>query len=70
MGRVRVDEVSLEDALTAIHMGSAKYFHPAELEETPLPSLDGLAEALTRDGAAEHAFSIRFPERGDAELVV
>ncbi|MDX1577928.1 MAG: hypothetical protein R3266_05565 [Gemmatimonadota bacterium] len=68
-GTVPVDEISLPGSLTAIHMGSAKYFHPSELAETPRPPLDGLAGALRRDRTVEIAFTLRFPEDGDPEVV-
>lgn len=67
-GSVGVDEVSLPRSFTAIHMGSAKYFHPSELDDTPQAPVDGMAETLRRDGKAERTFSLRFREGVDVEL--
>lgn len=65
-GGATVDEVRLPRALTAIHMGSARYFHPSELRETPAPALEGLVETLNARGEAAHAFRLVF--EGDAPV--
>jgi hypothetical protein len=56
---VRVDEVALPREFTGIHMGSAKYFHPSQLESLPSPPVEGMAQALGR-GRAENAFKLVF----------
>lgn len=55
-----VDRVSLVRSFTAIHMGSAKYFHPAEMEETPLPDTTNLAHELGAGRAAICEFRLQF----------
>lgn len=64
----RVDEVSLPRSFTAAHMGSAKYFHASELDETLRVSCTSLASELTRSGGARCEFSLRFAVSGP-ELV-
>lgn len=62
-----VDRVALPRALTGIHMGSAKYFHPSELVETPQAPVEYMAQALNRTGRAECRFTLKFlPEGGVA----
>ena len=50
--RVRVNSVALPRTYSAIHMGSAKYFHVAELETPRQADTSGLAASLTREGRA------------------
>lgn len=57
---LRVESVALPRSFMAVHMGSAKYFHPSELEPTPAASVAGMAQALSEHGGAESAFVIRF----------
>ena len=64
-----VEEVALARSFTGIHMGSAKYFHPAELTETLLPDTRGLASELTSGREAVCEFSIRFFAGASPELV-
>jgi hypothetical protein len=66
--RIRVEAVDLPRRFTAIHMGSARYYHPAELEVTPRVSTKGAAEALNARGSAEVVFSLRFAGDGPVEL--
>jgi hypothetical protein len=56
-----VESIGLARSFTPIHMGSAKYFHASELEETPLPRLEGLADELNQTRQAKHEFTIGFP---------
>lgn len=58
---VQVDGVDLPRSFTAIHMGSAKYFHSSELVSFPQADASGMAEELNRTGEAKLEFSIRFP---------
>jgi len=55
---LRVDSVSLPRAFTAIHSGSAKYFHLTDLLRTPEVDVRSLAAELTRSNAAEHEFML------------
>ncbi len=57
-----VDGVTLPRRFMAIHMGSAKYFHPSELEATPLPArVSEMARELNREQVAQTQFTLRFP---------
>ncbi len=67
--RVSVDSVELPRRFTAIHMGSARYFHPSDLEPTPRVDTSHLAAELNARGSAEIAFSLRFPGDGPVELI-
>jgi hypothetical protein len=66
--------VWLPRGFTPIHMGSAKYFHPQELQPTPEVPVAHLAAELAERGAASLSFEIRFdgtaPGAGPARLVV
>jgi hypothetical protein len=44
----------------AIHMGSARYYHPRDLQELPEPRLDDAAARLGREDAVELEFAVRF----------
>jgi hypothetical protein len=68
--RLAVQQVSLPRAFTGIHMGSSRYFHPAELEATPLPPVEGMAAPLQSAGSATIDFAVEFPAAGTTELVV
>lgn len=65
---VEVEEVALPRAFLAIHMGSAKYFHPAELEAIQQPPVAGLVRALNGQRRAENHFQIEFAGNEKAEL--
>jgi hypothetical protein len=54
----RVDRLDLARNFSAIHMGSAKYFHASALEDVPLPPLGDAADRLTREGEALVSFAI------------
>jgi hypothetical protein len=42
-------------------MGSAKYFHPSDLESTPLPIATGeMTDELNRNHNAHSQFTLRF----------
>lgn len=45
---------------TAVHMGSARYFHPRDLVDLPEPALGSAAEQLTMQGTVSLAFSVEF----------
>lgn len=47
-------------AFTAIHMGSARYYHPRDLVELPEARLDAATARLVGEGAVDLGFSIRF----------
>jgi hypothetical protein len=57
---VQVEEVELPRSFLAIHMGSAKYFHPAELEATQSAPLAGVARALNTQRSAQVSFQVEF----------
>lgn len=61
---VNVEELALPRALTAIHMGSAKYFHRSELTAMPAVPTGGMAGELNRSGRASCSFTLRFPAEG------
>jgi hypothetical protein len=63
-----VDSVALPRSLTGIHMGSAKYFHPCELVETPQAPVQRMARDLNRAGRAECRFTLRFLPEGGVSL--
>ncbi len=69
-GAHRVDAVTLTSSFTAIHMGSAKYFHANELRpQLKVPTRD-LHERLNRDDRAAVAFSVTFAEGKEPEVIV
>lgn len=57
---VTVDEVGLPRSLLSIHMGSARYFHRSELDNTIEVETEGMAAALNRHGFTEHRWVLRF----------
>lgn len=59
-----LEALSLPRSYSTVHMGSAKYFHPAELDEVPAAPLDGVLAAVNRDGSAEIEFSVAFSRDG------
>jgi hypothetical protein len=67
---VGVTAVALPRSFTAIHMGSAKYWHPAELDATPQVPVGHMATALDREGAASMEFRLWFGDGGPPALVV
>ena len=48
----------------AVHMGSAKYFHPAELEITSHTDVKHMAPELNKSGRACNAFVLSFVPAG------
>ncbi len=66
---MEVEEVSMPRSFLAIHMGSAKYFHPAELEATQQAPVAGLARALNGQRRAENHFQVEFAAKEKAEPV-
>ncbi len=69
-GHLRVEEVALPRSFMAIHMGSAKYFHPSELEPIPQVAVNGMAGELNRGGVAKIEFTLRFSPTGGPQLRV
>lgn len=72
---IHVDDVDLPRRFLAIHMGSAKYFHPSELEHTPLPaSVREMARELNGNHIAKRKFTLRFSapptQKSAVEVVV
>lgn len=64
-----VNSVELVRSFTSIHMGSARYFHPADLVETPLPDTRSLAHDLAAGRAANCTFRLRFSATSKPELL-
>ena len=59
----------LTRSFTAIHMGSARYFHTSSLEETPLPDTRALAFDLQTRHAATCEFRLQFSPSAKPELI-
>jgi hypothetical protein len=55
-----VRAVELPRSFTAIHMGSAKYFHRSELRQTFQPHVGGMRDDLNRSGLARVTFKLDF----------
>lgn len=69
VSKAPVERVRLARRFMPIHMGSAKYFHGNDLEDTPLPDLDGVAGELTASRASSRRFEIVFDAAGAVTLV-
>jgi hypothetical protein len=67
---VQVEDVALPRSFTAIHMGSAKYFHPSELEAPPQVPVGAMARDLNGSRAARCEFTLHFSATTGPELVV
>lgn len=65
-----VERVSLPRHYTAIHMGSARYFHPAELAALPQVDLASTAAQLSKERKVEINFSLLFSAPTGVELSV
>jgi len=61
MDKVWIEAINLSRSLTAVHMGSAKYFQASELEAVVQPNLAGLAGELNRSGEATCEFVVHLP---------
>jgi hypothetical protein len=59
--------VHLPRSYAAIHMGSAKYFHAAELASVRQADASGLAESLKRDGGARLTQRVDFVARAQVD---
>lgn len=57
---IKVKTVVLPRSFTTIHMGSAKYFHPSELETVPAAPVSRIRHELTRSRSAACSFSLHF----------
>lgn len=64
-----VEAVELPRRFAGIHMGSAKYFHPAELEAIQQAPVADLARVLHGQRRAENRFRIELGENEKTELV-
>jgi hypothetical protein len=67
---LKVEAVDLPRSFTGIHMGSAKYFCPSELEPTPQAPVDGMVHDLDRSRAAQCEFTLHFSTDSPPELSV
>jgi hypothetical protein len=56
---IRIRSLWRPRAFTAVHMGSARYYHPRDLIDLPEPDLADAAAQLSRAGQVELAFSVR-----------
>jgi hypothetical protein len=63
----QVTAVELPRSFSAIHMGSAKYFHASELASVREADASGLAETLRRDGRARLTQRVDFGARVKVE---
>lgn len=70
LGGSRVTAVALPRSFTAIHMGSAKYWHPSELDPTPQVTTQAMVDGLNDAGTATVEFSIRFDGSATPRLVL
>jgi hypothetical protein len=59
----RVDRLELARSFSAIHMGSAKYFHTSALEDVRLPDIGDAGQRLSSQGEAVVSFAIRVTTR-------
>ncbi|MCC7162180.1 MAG: hypothetical protein IT331_06785 [Anaerolineae bacterium] len=66
---VRVEFVMRPRSFTPIHMGSARYFHSAELEKNPDIRTDGMSEALNLERQADCIYSIQLVQAPDARAI-
>jgi hypothetical protein len=66
---LQVKEVALPRLFTAVHMGSAKYFHSSELETMAKVPVDHMASKLQKAGVATFEFTLRFSRSSGPEFV-
>lgn len=66
---VAIERLELARSFTAIHMGSAKYFHPSELVDTPLPDTSTMAKALRAGRTAECRYRLVLSADAEPMLV-
>lgn len=69
-GGLPLQSLDLTRSFTGIHMGSAKYFHPAEIRSKVTFDSSGLLDGLKKDGQGTVMCTIRFPAGSMPELVV
>jgi hypothetical protein len=67
---MHVEEVELPRSFMATHMGSAKYFHPSQLDVTPQVHGIGMASDLNSGGVANCEFTLHFSLTSRPELVI
>ena len=65
---VLVETAALPRSFTAIHMGSAKYFHASELIPIPEVPLHGMVRELNERRVARCELTLRFSDTGGPEL--
>ena len=66
---IDVEAIGLPRSFTAIHMGSAKYFHSSELEPTLQAPVKQMMAGLRRDGKATNEFTLRFASASGPQLI-
>jgi hypothetical protein len=59
-GTMNVEEVSLPRSFTAVHMGSAKYFHSSELTDSLQVPVNGMAHELNDSRSSSCEFTMQF----------
>jgi hypothetical protein len=64
----RVEQATLPRSFLAVHMGSAKYFHPSELISTPEVPAEGMVAELNKRGVARCEFTLRFSGEAGPKL--
>lgn len=70
IGSLPLHSLELARSFTGIHMGSAKYFHPAETLPTVAFDSSGLLDELTKNGQGTVMSTIRFPTGSPPEVIV
>lgn len=63
-----LDELRASTCHTPRHMGSANYYHPADLGPRLSPPTSGLVRSLSAEGRVESRFAVRFDETGEVSL--
>ena len=66
-GTIRVEEVCLPRSFTAVHMGSAKYFHPSELTDVLQVPVSGMAGELNQSRESSREFTMRLCTESEQE---
>jgi hypothetical protein len=69
-GTEKVEKVFLPRSFTAIHMGSAKYFHSTELRGTLQPPVSAMADELNHSRSSICEFTLQFRAISNQEPLV
>jgi hypothetical protein len=69
-GKMKVQEVFLPRSFTAVHMGSAKYFHPSELTDVLQVPVSGMARELNQSRESSREFTVQFCAISEQERIV